>query len=671
MIAAHRAVLAFPDRTPAELESIIAPIVCTSERDQMRFRTAFETWFRASELKSAEAPVRLKEAVDERHVFIKRAIVRSTGLILLLALAAWLMRPLFQPEPNQETKQELKSKGEAPRRVPNGAQVPPVQPGKAIHVEPTPYFEIVSAQTTPKTKSRALWVWLLASLALVPTAGFIAWRRWIIHQGERLAGGDLEKARAPFHNLFQPRLRTGIYEDGGFTRIAAAMRRHRTEVSQRLDVPKTLRKTMDQGGYPRAVYASRKLSPEYLVLVDRRGYPDHLAWFLEEFLLRLQEEGVYIDWYEFEEDPRKVWRPNERRKRTQPVALSTLTSRYANHRLLIFGNASRLLDPASGALPRWSSVFRQWPCRAFFDSEPPSDWGRSEQMVQASGFEVFPADRTGLARFIEQLNHTRYSGDWLGRETPRLPNSLRPWAADTDAWEEEDEEDPSKEEQLAIVSGLRRYLGEVGYTWLCACAVPPALDWNVTLCLGQHLTDPHGEPLMTEDRLGALARLRWFRDGRLPEWLRPRLVNDLPESLVPKARHAFTYLLLQGSAKAPFDSYQINERTAATFEAKEAMSQLIEGAQPNSAAYDPTFASFLAGKPVTRERRPRERPVSRWKVMAIVGALGGFAIASAFFWGGVEHRGFLAKLLWWGGAFYAFAALVIALRSKPQLTFSS
>src|SRR5262249_27145568 len=79
---------------------------------------------------------------------------------------------------------------------------------------------------------------------------------------------------------------------------------------------------------------------------------------------------------------------------------------------------------------------------------------------------------------------------------------------------------------------------ETAFWWLAACAVYPAVRWDLTVYLGLRLrampsnsAADRGLRLYTEDRALRLAELPWFRSGFMPNWLRRRLFAELPETM--------------------------------------------------------------------------------------------------------------------------------------------
>jgi PASTA domain/PKD domain len=83
---------------------------------------------------------------------------------------------------------------------------------------------------------------------------------------------------------------------------------------------------------------------------------------------------------------------------------------------------------------------------------------------------------------------------------------------------------PSPENSQRLCDQLKVFLGASGYYWLSACAVYPMLHWDLTLYLGFKLLNDRSE---IENRLLPLVRLPWFRYGAMPDWLRLKLISGL------------------------------------------------------------------------------------------------------------------------------------------------
>ena len=91
--------------------------------------------------------------------------------------------------------------------------------------------------------------------------------------------------------------------------------RHRIQIpSSKLDVSKTVTKTLNKGGWVTPAYGFRKVLPEYLVLIDSAIYGDHQAKFAKTMMDQLAQNEVFIDTYYFDEDPRTCFSTTNKRE---------------------------------------------------------------------------------------------------------------------------------------------------------------------------------------------------------------------------------------------------------------------------------------------------------------------------------------------------------------------
>ena len=88
--------------------------------------------------------------------------------------------------------------------------------------------------------------------------------------------------------------------------------------------------------------------------------------------------------------------------------------------------------------------------------------------------------------------------------------------------------DPS----LPVQKILDRYIPPHLHDWVRACAIFPSLQWELTLYVGQQLTDIQsidlrGKELLTTENLQKIARLPWFVQGVMPPEVREELLDQL------------------------------------------------------------------------------------------------------------------------------------------------
>jgi PASTA domain-containing protein len=113
---------------------------------------------------------------------------------------------------------------------------------------------------------------------------------------------------------------------------------------------------------------------------------------------------------------------------------------------------------------------------------------------------------------------------------------------------------PTQEVVGRLRDQLKMFLGNKGYFWLSACAVYPIPYWDITLYLGFKLLDSRAE---IEPRLLSLVRLPWFRYGSMPDWLRLKLIKELSPSEERKVRGVLEELFLS-VLKLPSDGSPID-----------------------------------------------------------------------------------------------------------------
>src|SRR5262249_52285698 len=132
--------------------------------------------------------------------------------------------------------------------------------------------------------------------------------------------------------------------------------------------------------------------------------------------------------------------------------------------------------------------------------------------------------------------------------------------------------------------------------WLSACAVYPELNWDLTLFLGQSVTDGAGAPLLTLPRLAALVRLPWFRQGFMPDWLRQRLIDDLgPEREgIVRSRPALLLLGAPGPGDVRFQlPVALGRRAAVNEVARAVFRRLFHDEAPEGPRRDVVYARFM------------------------------------------------------------------------------
>lgn len=536
---------------PRELRTLLCPIFATNKLQQENFYRAFDSYFELFQISDEDEELSESAAasVQEHSLNFKANTSRRrwfyavvpVGFAAILFLAFLIFSPpTSEPIGNRATSNLAPdARTEIPNKVADnattsaGARVEvteiPVQPNDLLLATPSP--TPLPAPTFYERNRTAVHV----AIILSPLVIFLLYE-WYRFARRKLLVQKEHSRRPPF--VWPVRVdapEEGLYDSEQFLTAARLLRRRQMDEFLRLDVEATVSATIERLGFPEFRYKSDSRVPEYLILIDRASYRDHQARLFEELTKALEREGVFVVRYFFDGDPR-VCRDEAG---AGVVQLAELENKYADHRLLIFGDGRDLLDQITGRLDSWTAIFNHWQDRALLTVESPSQWGLREISL-AQLFIVLPATLNGLLALVDYFETT-------------VPADLREWMQGSSG--------PAgiqstPEEQVGELRGL---LGAEAFEWLCACAVYTELQWNLTLFIGSLPSMPPG--LVTEANLLKLIRLPWFRVGAIPDEVRWLLINSLAPAQQQAVRAALIELLERDPAPLETfanDQYRLN-----------------------------------------------------------------------------------------------------------------
>ena len=351
---------------------------------------------------------------------------------------------------------------------------------------------------------------------------------------------------------------------GQFRHIARKLMTRTPQPTQRLDVLETISSTLDAGGEMiEPVYARDHHTPDYLILIERHSSGDQDAKRLHDLILRL-DGMLALTIYYYQAEPSLL----EPEGGGRAVPIEVLQASYPHHRLLVLGSGARFLEPVH-LRPRPAALaLTHWERRALLTPVPLAEWSQSEYRLAhelqmpigratMAGLGAL-ADLLGLDGFEDGRLHN-FSGDNLARPLPvSLRSNPRKFLYRRPPYDMPVEH---------IIDDLRNYLDGPGFEWLCALAIYPAVQWDLTLFLGTTLYQQGDEdeeagaeppaPLYLEHRIAALTQLPWLRENQMPNWLRLALIDELPverQNYIRKVINA----LLEGQHR-PIEGGQTDE----------------------------------------------------------------------------------------------------------------
>lgn len=376
-------------------------------------------------------------------------------------------------------------------------------------------------------------LWMPAAAAVIP---FLLLVFWLMSSVERRKA--FLRRRAPdyppaLHDLVAQVSKAAQGAETFLRQASQRLQQWSLRESTALDVPRTLESSIANGRLT-LVRSLARSQPAYLVLIESAGAGDQNAARMRGLIRQLENRHISADVFYYQGHP--TWLHPERWGAgdsdapfaTPPLHIEDLVQRFAGHRLVVMGEGDLLIDPARGEPTPAARHLSSWPARALLTPRPIAEWGAREfAIAQQLDLPVGRATSAGLVPLARLLGldgadlrgDVSFDGDGRARPMPReLRERLDRWTTDLPA---------STVSWTELQDTLRKYLDTDAYTWLCGCAVYPELRWDLTLFLGLTVKRADGTPIYDESRLGALTQLPWFRLGRMPDWLRARLIGEL------------------------------------------------------------------------------------------------------------------------------------------------
>jgi len=520
-----------------KLEPLLAPLLCSSAREQQQFGVLFKRWLADPETDlpgpedGAEAAEIRQEPEPPPAPRLRWWLIGLAALLAVL-IAAFYWDSLTQQQGGEQPIPPVEPI--APRPSPGGEPPPPEAPG----LEPQPVPPRTRLETPTLDAEHRAWLQTLGELLLLLPGFFaLAWLllRWLTWKTvlERRQGD-------PDDPLTAIGLDARIDDLLDAPALRDTLKRLHTPVAvptRRLDAEATVACTARHAGLFQPVRRHRRIVPELVILIEQRHACDQMAGLAGQLVDRLRSAGLTVSRYDYRDSPRKVvgldgrWRP-----------LGEVASRHEGARLLLVGEPAALIDPFSEDLLSWTRSLAPWPERGLLVTRrPPERW---QLALIESGFLVAELDSAGIQTIALQFADRRALSDTpISRVTvplPRLLQDARRWVQPVA---------PATSEVSSLLGALDVFLDEDGTRLLTAMAAYPQLHWGLTRVLDLSLF-PGGDPIARERRLLKVARLPWSRAGWLPDWLRGALLERLGHAAERDIRRLYRRLLCRETATA-------------------------------------------------------------------------------------------------------------------------
>ena len=332
-------------------------------------------------------------------------------------------------------------------------------------------------------------------------------------------------------------------------RLADMLRVRREGLRKEIDVPSSIKATIDQGGFPRLIHRTNTQPTDYLILLDRQSANSHQARFFQYLSSALSRQDVVAEVFYFQSDPYRLWNAGH----PNGINLDMLYRLYPDHRLIVMGDAHELLNPFANDNPALrpgiAQLFRRWKQRLLLTPVAPGSWTFREAAL-ASIFVLFPADTDGLARASQYIEN--------GLEPSDLPPSFREWQQ---ILEKERRDVNLNYYQWRSVQDYETCFANEPQLlrWVKALAVFPSPTWEITLAIGNALGI-----VPKFDYLLQLSRIPWLQHGDLHPRLRKKLLATIDPQDEILARQAIKQELeaVANASKEGFAAFELQHNLA-------------------------------------------------------------------------------------------------------------
>lgn len=369
---------------------------------------------------------------------------------------------------------------------------------------------------------------ILFGLGMLVLATRFLWKR--THPPE-LNGGDEGPYDIPF-----PKQDSLIAADRDLYDLANRLRMRRESSTQKIDLPGTIRKTIQSGGIPELAYRQTYRSSEYLFLIEQNFPENHLLRLFDRLLDVLDGEDVVMEVFYYDADIQVCWREGE----DVTIKLSDLAQQYRQARLVVMSDGYHFLNPYEAKMESWvSQSLQAWTEEAILLTPVPvGDWGYKEKLLR-DFFAILPIDLQGQLAMVDKFNADQLP-DFetlrkdLERVIPDESETLQPY-------------------DLHSVAGLKDYLGANRFQWVAATMIYPYPNWNLTLAIGKALS--LDEYLLTYENLLHIGRIPWMQDGDISKKLRLALLDELLPGYERIARETVVDMLHLAEKEMHKDAY--------------------------------------------------------------------------------------------------------------------
>ncbi|KPA18271.1 membrane protein containing Sulphatase-modifying factor domain protein [Candidatus Magnetomorum sp. HK-1] len=518
-----------------DLKLTLCPLFATNETQQALFYEAFDHFFSVLKTKAATPQIeKLPETKIPDAPETKKWPYWLAGVIVLCISIFIVQHYLPEIKTPQEIAAPIKVPGigsespigllESPRTVTQTTEQPVALTTVSQDQQPKKIPENIAPKPFDWRIPRYA---LLIALAL----GILLSELYRFNQRKMVLQKQKKKKPPLSWPIKVPFQKTAYLTHARFYTIAKRFRNRLISDMLRLDIPLTIDRSLESGGFPILQYSEMTCQPEYLFLIDLPHFRNHYSGYATQIADALSNENIFVKRFHYMDNPQICFETIDSKR----LFLDDLYRKFPDHRLIVVGTGDDFLHPLTGKPEPWIDTFHQWSTRALLTPRPISEWGMNELTLNAH-FPLFPCTMDGL-------DHLSL---WVDlHEKP----SNRPFAPDPKPLFLPDDIDADALEAITDDPVL--------FQWICACAVYPELHWNLTVYVGTKIQQQQ----VIEAQVLRLLQLPWFQKAEIPDPWRRVLIQKLSEANKEATHEAIVDLLEQNPPplqSAAMDLYRLN-----------------------------------------------------------------------------------------------------------------
>ena len=430
----------------------------------------------------------------------------------------------------------------------------------------TPEIAMAVIGNNPLQISRTINIkyllWIIGGLLIIPCLTAFSYYRGLINIRKRekekreaderkkkeqevirkqaVSAGEEKQYNGPYSIEFASQ-NDKIFAESGISQLAETLRKRHSSDNYHLNVYKTIRQTIKSGGFPTLQFTPKTQPTDFLILLDNEFPDGHLTKLFSWVIGKLKKEEVQFTAYSFYKEPLLL---NNESLSHHLLPLDKIARLYPESIVLIFSAANGFFESYRPHVKNWiKQKFRNWETKLIITPVTKNDWGSKELSLYEAGFTVVPADINAHQVITDEIN---FMIDKQKLKKKIVPGAYTARQHNFNRWNQlENYLDKASAE---IQKTNNSFPGtQLLQKWVCALAVYPHINWNITLAIGKALEEKYCKAgqLVNYTNLLVLSRIAWMNDGQVSDALKKQMLVHLDKESEAIARSAVSRALLE------------------------------------------------------------------------------------------------------------------------------